>query len=50
MELLEEVNITPNIVGTVIQDKKLYLTHKNQKEILFDFNKEKIMGIREEIS
>ncbi len=50
MELLEEVNITPNIVGKVIEDKKLYLTHKNEKEILFDFNKEKIMGIREEIS
>lgn len=49
MELLEEVNITPNIVGKVIEDKKLYLTHENQKEILFDFNKEKIMGIREEI-
>lgn len=50
MELLEEVNITSNIVGTVIEDKILYLTHENQKEILFDFNKDKIMGIREEIS
>jgi uncharacterized protein len=50
MELLEEVNITSNVVGTVTQDKKLYLTHENQKEILFDFDKDKIMGIREEIS
>lgn len=50
LKLLEEVNITARVVGTIIQDKKLYLTYENQKEILFDFDKDKIMGIKEEIS
>ncbi|OPY26569.1 MAG: thiamine monophosphate kinase [Methanobacterium sp. PtaU1.Bin242] len=50
IKLLEDVNITSRVVGTITEDKKLYLTHEEQKELLFDFNKERIMGIREEIS
>lgn len=50
LKLLEEVNITSNVVGTIIPDKKLYLTYENQKEILFDFKKDRIMGVKEEIS
>jgi uncharacterized protein len=46
---LEKVNITSRVVGTVIRDRKLYLTHKNQKVTLFDLDKDKIMGIKEEI-
>jgi hypothetical protein len=50
MEMLENVNITSEVVGSIIEDKKLYLTHDNQKKIVFDFNTEIIMGIKEDIS
>ena len=46
---LEEVNITSKVVGNIIEEKKLYLTHENQEKIVFDFNQEIIMGIKEEI-
>lgn len=50
MELLEEVNITSAVVGNIIEEKKLYLTYKNQKEVLFDFKKDEITGINDEVS
>lgn len=50
IELLEEVNITSTVVGEIIKDKKLYVTYKGQKEVLFDFESDKIMGIKEERS
>jgi putative methanogenesis marker protein 2 len=50
IELLEEVNITSAVVGEITDDKKLYITHEDQKEALFDFEKDKIMGIKEERS
>jgi hypothetical protein len=50
IELLEEVNITAVLCGEIIEDKKLYITYNNQKEILFDFEKDKITGIKEELS
>jgi len=48
LKLLEDVNITSKVVGNIIEDKKFYLTYKNQKEVLFDFDKDKIMGVKEE--
>jgi uncharacterized protein len=50
IELLEEVNITSRVVGEITEDKKLYVTHEGQKEVLFDFENDKIMGIKEERS
>jgi uncharacterized protein len=50
IEMLENVNITSEVVGSIIEDKKLYLTHDNQEKIVFDFNHEIIMGIKEDIS
>ena len=50
IELLEEVNITSCVVGEIIEDNKLYITHEDQKGILFDFKSDKIMGIKEERS
>jgi uncharacterized protein len=47
IDLLEDVNITSRIVGEIIPDRKLFVTHYDQKEILFDFMKDKIMGIKE---
>lgn len=49
IKILEKVNLTSRVVGTVIQEKKLVWTDETQKEILFDFNKDRIMGIKEEI-
>lgn len=49
IELLENVNIKSAVCGEIIEEKKLYLTYKDQKEILFDFEAEKILGIKEEI-
>ena len=48
LKLLEDVNITSRVVGKIIEDKKFYLTYRNQKEVLFDFDKDKIMGVKEE--
>ena len=50
IELLEEVNITASVVGEITEDKKLYVTHKDQKVVLFDFRKDKITGVKEERS
>ena len=50
IEMLEEVNITSEVAGSIIEEKKLYLTHDNQEKIVFDFDHEIIMGIKEEIS
>ncbi len=50
IELLEEVNITSAVVGEIIEDKKLYITYEDQKGILFDFESDRIMGIKEKRS
>lgn len=50
IELLEEVNITSAVVGEIIEDNKLYITHEGQKEVLFDFKSDRIMGIKEKRS
>lgn len=50
IELLEEVNITSAVVGEIIEDNKLYITHEGQKEVLFDFESDRIMGIKEKRS
>ena len=50
IELLEEVNITSSVVGEIINDKKLYVTYEDQKEVLFDFEIDRIMGIKEKRS
>ena len=44
IELLEEVNITAKVVGDIINDKKLILTYQNQEKIVFDQDKNLIMG------
>ena len=46
----EEVSATGKNVGEIIEDKKLYVTHEDQKEVLFDFKSDRIMGIKEERS
>jgi putative methanogenesis marker protein 2 len=50
IKMLEEVNITSRVAGHIIEEKKLYLTHKNQQKVVFDFNQDIIMGIKEEIT
>ncbi|HSQ01839.1 MAG TPA: methanogenesis marker 2 protein [Methanobacterium sp.] len=50
IKMLEEVNITSRVAGQIIEEKKLYLTHKNQQKVVFDFNQDIIMGIKEEIA
>ncbi len=50
IKMLEEVNITSRVAGHIIEEKKLYLTHKNQQKVVFDFNQDIIMGIKEEIA
>lgn len=50
IQLLEEVNITTKVSGKIIDEKILKLTHKEQEKIVFDFSKDIIMGIKEEIS
>ncbi|MDP3066428.1 MAG: methanogenesis marker 2 protein [Methanobacteriaceae archaeon] len=47
--ILEEVNITCGVVGEVLTDNKLFMTDGEDKEIVFDFQKDSIMGVREEI-
>ena len=46
--ILEKVSITTNVVGNIISDQKLYLTSGNDKEVVFDFNTDKITGIHDE--
>lgn len=50
IELLENVNITSAVCGEIIEENTLYLTYKGQKEVLFDFKEDSIVGIKEEIS
>jgi putative methanogenesis marker protein 2 len=50
IRLLEEVNITTQVSGKIIEDKVLKLTHEDQEKTVFDFSKDMIMGIKEEIS
>lgn len=50
IKLLEEVNITATLCGEIIAENKLYLNYKEQKGVLFDFEDDKIMGIKEEVS
>ncbi|MEG3224421.1 MAG: hypothetical protein BME94_02585 [Methanobacteriales archaeon Met13] len=47
--ILEEVNITCDVVGEILTDNKLFMTDGEDKEIVFDFQKDSIMGVREEI-
>ncbi|MBI4812872.1 MAG: methanogenesis marker 2 protein, partial [Methanobacterium sp.] len=48
IEILENVNITTNVVGSIINDRKLYLTSGNDEEVVFDFYTDKITGIHDE--
>ncbi len=48
IEVLEKVNITTRVVGSIISDKKLYLTLGNETEVVFDFETDKITGIHDE--
>ena len=50
IEMLEEVSITSQVAGTIIEERKLNLSHGNQEKTVFDFNNEIIMGIKEDIS
>lgn len=47
IEMLQEVNITSQVVGRITEDKILNLTYENQEEVVFDFNHDIIMGIKE---
>lgn len=50
IELLEEVNIKSSVVGEIIKDKKLHVSFNGQKGILFNFENDEIMGVKEERS
>jgi len=49
IEILEKVNITTQVAGKIIREKQLNLTHEGQERTVFDFNKDMIIGIKEEI-
>lgn len=49
INLLEEVNITSRVSGEIIEERKLKLSYKDQKEVLFDFKTDRIMGFQEDI-
>jgi selenophosphate synthetase-related protein len=49
IKILEKVNITTRVVGSITLDRKLYLTSGDDKEVVFDFYTDKIMGIQEEM-
>lgn len=49
VEIMEKVNITTAVVGSIISDKKLYLTSNGNKEVVFDFDTDKITGIHDEM-
>lgn len=49
IETLEKVSITTKVAGRVIEEKLLNLTHQGQERTVFDFNKDMIIGIKEEI-
>ncbi|WP_423792665.1 methanogenesis marker 2 protein [Methanocaldococcus indicus] len=42
--ILEDVNITAEVCGEVKKERKLYITNGNEKELVFDFEKEHICG------
>lgn len=48
VEILEKVNITTRVVGSIIPDKMLFLTSGDSKEVVFDFSTDKITGIHDE--
>ena len=48
VEILEKVNITTRVVGSIIPDKMLFLTSGDSKEVVFDFTTDKITGIHDE--
>ncbi|EKF85523.1 methanogenesis marker 2 protein [Methanobacterium formicicum] len=48
VKILEKVNISTAVVGSIISDKKLYLTSNGNKEVVFDFYSDKITGIHDE--
>ncbi len=43
-KVFEDVNITAEICGEVKKERKLYITDGNEKELVFDFEKEYICG------
>jgi len=47
ISMLEEVDITSKVVGEIIVDRKLYLSYNNEEKIVFDFEKDDIMGVKE---
>jgi selenophosphate synthetase-related protein len=49
IKILEKDNITTRGVGSITLDRKLYLTSGDDKEVVFDFYTDKIMGIQEEM-
>ena len=49
IDILEKVNITTQVAGRIIGEKKLNLTHDGQERTVFDFKKDMIIGIKEEI-
>ncbi|AEF95618.1 methanogenesis marker 2 protein [Methanotorris igneus] len=44
VEILEDANITAEVCGEVIKDRKLIISDGKEKEIVFDFEKEYICG------
>ena len=49
IDILEKVNITTQVAGRIIEEKQLNLTHQGQERMVFDFNKDMIIGIKEDI-
>lgn len=49
IKILEKVNITTQVAGRIIGEKQLNLTHEGEEKTVFDFNKDMIIGIKEEI-
>ncbi len=45
ISLFQAQNITAKVIGKVIEDRKVILEYKGQREVLFDFEKEIITGI-----
>lgn len=50
IKLLEEVNLTSQVAGEIVNDNKLQVNYKDQEDVLFDFSRDKIMGIKEKLS
>ncbi len=46
IQILKEVSIDASVVGEVIENKKLYLTYKNEKKVLFDQKKNPVLKIK----